>query len=199
LSAVTADLPTKNNAGELMRAIITAIAVILVSLMTVGLSFAQTRSQTSSYNRCAALASQQGLNAKSASGRNFISAACNKARPWSSQTTANAFLSAWIADQRNCHPATTADALGSSGDMSHCARGIVMNCRTAPRHHGQSCAAKVLAAKRRYRALRVRPIARAHCKAFIVSDQQVATQSGAQTRGSIHPTGRRMPERLRAH
>jgi len=56
-----------------MRAIITAIAVVMVSLMAVGLSFAQTRSQTNSYNRCAALASQQGLNPKSASGRNFIS------------------------------------------------------------------------------------------------------------------------------
>lgn len=56
-----------------MRAIITAIAVIMMSLMTVGLSFAQSRVQSSSYNRCAALASQQGLNAKSASGRNFIS------------------------------------------------------------------------------------------------------------------------------
>lgn len=56
-----------------MRAIITAIAVIMVSLMTAGPSFAQSRSQTSSYNRCAGLASQQGLNPKSASGRNFIS------------------------------------------------------------------------------------------------------------------------------
>jgi hypothetical protein len=56
-----------------MHAIITVIAVIVLSLMTAEPSFAQSRSQTSSYNRCAALASQQGLNAKSTRGRNFIS------------------------------------------------------------------------------------------------------------------------------
>jgi len=56
-----------------MRAMITATAVVLVSLVALGPSSAQTRSQTNSYNRCAALAAQQGLNPKRASGRNFIS------------------------------------------------------------------------------------------------------------------------------
>jgi len=56
-----------------MRVVITATAVITVSLMASGLSFAQTWSQTNSYNRCAELAARQGLNTKSASGRTFMS------------------------------------------------------------------------------------------------------------------------------
>lgn len=50
-----------------MRLVVTAIAIVAVSLMAQGLSFAQTK-----YNRCVELASQQGLNTKSASGRKFI-------------------------------------------------------------------------------------------------------------------------------
>ena len=51
-----------------MRAIIAAVAVFVMSLMASEPGF----SQTNSYNRCAQLASQQGLRAKSASGRRFI-------------------------------------------------------------------------------------------------------------------------------
>ena len=56
-----------------MRIISTATAVIAVSLMVLGLSLAQTWSQTNSYDRCVELAWQQGLSAKSRSGRAFIS------------------------------------------------------------------------------------------------------------------------------
>ncbi len=56
-----------------MRVIMTATALAAVSLMALGLSSTETASQTSKYNRCAELASQQGLKAKSASGRKFIS------------------------------------------------------------------------------------------------------------------------------
>jgi len=51
-----------------MHVMATAAVVVAVSLMAQGLSFAQ----IGSYNRCAELASRQGLNAKSASGRKFI-------------------------------------------------------------------------------------------------------------------------------
>jgi hypothetical protein len=51
-----------------MRIIIAAAAIVAVSLMTLGSSLAQ----TGRYNRCVALASQQGLSAKSASGRRYI-------------------------------------------------------------------------------------------------------------------------------
>jgi hypothetical protein len=57
-----------------MRVTITATAaVVTVSLLASGLSFAQTGSQTNRYNRCVELASRQGLSAKSASGRKFVS------------------------------------------------------------------------------------------------------------------------------
>jgi hypothetical protein len=62
-----------------MRVIFTATAVVTVSLMASGLSFAQTGSQTNRYNRCVELASQQGLNAKSASGRKFMSRCMQRA------------------------------------------------------------------------------------------------------------------------
>jgi hypothetical protein len=55
-----------------MRIAITGTTVIAVSLMTLGLSFAQPWSQTNTYNRCAELAARQGLNLKSASGRRFV-------------------------------------------------------------------------------------------------------------------------------
>jgi len=52
-----------------MRVLITTSTIVAVTtLMTLGLSFAQ----TSRYNRCVGLASQQGLSAKSASGRRYI-------------------------------------------------------------------------------------------------------------------------------
>jgi hypothetical protein len=50
-----------------MRAIIATAAVAALLSMAVGPSYAQ-----SSYNRCVQRASQQGLSAKSASGRKFI-------------------------------------------------------------------------------------------------------------------------------
>ena len=49
-----------------MRAIITVTAFITVSLMALESSFAQAWSQINRYNRCVALASRQGLSAKSA-------------------------------------------------------------------------------------------------------------------------------------
>ena len=52
-----------------MRITITAIAFVAMSLVAIELSYAQTRS---TYNRCAELASQQGLSTRSASGRRFI-------------------------------------------------------------------------------------------------------------------------------
>jgi hypothetical protein len=52
-----------------MRAIIVAIAVIVVSVIDVAPGHAQSRAQ---YNRCAQLASQQGHSAKSTKGRRFI-------------------------------------------------------------------------------------------------------------------------------
>lgn len=55
-----------------MRTIIAATAVVVVSLMALGLSFAQSWSQPNSYNRCVELASRQGLGAKSRNGRAFI-------------------------------------------------------------------------------------------------------------------------------
>jgi len=56
-----------------MRVIVTATAVIIVvSSMLVGMGFAQPWSQASRYNQCVDLASQQGLNAKSKSGRRFV-------------------------------------------------------------------------------------------------------------------------------
>lgn len=64
-----------------MRIIITATAVVAVSLMVLGLSFAQTWSQTNSYHRCVELASQQGLSSKSKSGRAFV-ARCMQRRPY---------------------------------------------------------------------------------------------------------------------
>ena len=51
-----------------MRVIFTATVIMAVSLMGVAPGFAQ----TSKYNRCAELASRQGLSTKSASGRKFI-------------------------------------------------------------------------------------------------------------------------------
>ena len=50
-----------------MRVIIATAAVAALLAMTVEPSYSQ-----SSYNRCVQLASQQGLNAKSASGRKFV-------------------------------------------------------------------------------------------------------------------------------
>ncbi len=55
-----------------MRIIITATAVVAVSLAAAGLSSTQTWSQTGTYNRCVELAARQGLKAKTASGRRFI-------------------------------------------------------------------------------------------------------------------------------
>jgi hypothetical protein len=54
-----------------MRIIITATAVVALSLLVQGLGLTQAGAQTS-YNRCVELASRQGLKAKSASGRKFI-------------------------------------------------------------------------------------------------------------------------------
>jgi hypothetical protein len=52
-----------------MRVLITTSTIVAVTtLMTLGLSFAQ----TGRYNRCVELASQHGLSAKSASGRKYI-------------------------------------------------------------------------------------------------------------------------------
>jgi hypothetical protein len=64
---------------KVMRIIIAAIAVAMVSLAALGLSFAQTWSQPNSYNRCVELASRQGLGAKSRSGRAFISRCMQRA------------------------------------------------------------------------------------------------------------------------
>jgi hypothetical protein len=50
-----------------MRAIIATAAIAALLSMAIGPSYAQ-----SSYNRCVQRASQQGLSAKSASGRKFI-------------------------------------------------------------------------------------------------------------------------------
>ena len=53
-----------------MRAIIALTAVfVAVTLVALGPSHAQSKAQ---YNRCAQLASKQGLTAKSAKGRRFI-------------------------------------------------------------------------------------------------------------------------------
>ncbi len=52
--------------------IVTAAAVVAVSLVAPGSSFAQFASQASKYNRCVELASRQGLRTKSASGRRFM-------------------------------------------------------------------------------------------------------------------------------
>jgi hypothetical protein len=55
-----------------MRIIITVAAVVSLGIVAQGLSFAQSGSQRGQHSRCAQLASQQGLSAKSASGRKFI-------------------------------------------------------------------------------------------------------------------------------
>ena len=57
--------------------IITATAVAIVSLMVLGLSFAQTWSPTNNYDRCVGLAKWEGLDVKSAKGRASFHAACN--------------------------------------------------------------------------------------------------------------------------
>jgi hypothetical protein len=58
---------------NIMRTVIAATAIVMVSLIALGQGFAQTWSQPYSYDRCAALASRQGLSANSRSGRAFIS------------------------------------------------------------------------------------------------------------------------------
>jgi hypothetical protein len=58
---------------KIMRTIIAATAIVMVSVMALGLSFAQTWSQPNSYGRCVELAARQGLRAKSRSGRAYIS------------------------------------------------------------------------------------------------------------------------------
>lgn len=64
-----------------MRTIIAATAIVMVSVMALGLGFAQNWSQPNSYSRCVELAAWQGLSAKSRSGRAFISR-CMQRRPY---------------------------------------------------------------------------------------------------------------------
>jgi hypothetical protein len=63
----------QNNKQErTMRVMITATAVVAVSLVALGQSTAQTRSQPNKYNQCVELASRLGFNVKSAQGRKFM-------------------------------------------------------------------------------------------------------------------------------
>jgi hypothetical protein len=56
-----------------MRVTITAATVAIASLMVLGFSYAQTRSQSGNYQRCVGLANWEGLDTKSAKGRAFMS------------------------------------------------------------------------------------------------------------------------------
>jgi hypothetical protein len=56
----------------IIAVIIAAVIATAANLLFPGSSFAQTGWQSNNYNRCAALASQQGLNPKSKSGRRFV-------------------------------------------------------------------------------------------------------------------------------
>jgi hypothetical protein len=56
-------------------------AVIVLSLMTQGLGFAQPGWRTSAYDRCVDLASRQGLNPRSASGRKFVNRCVQRDTP----------------------------------------------------------------------------------------------------------------------
>ena len=75
-----------------MRVIIAVAAFITVSLFALELSSTQAWSQTNSYNRCAQLARQQGLNPQSSSGRRYVNRCMQRGRSGSQPTY----------DQRNC-------------------------------------------------------------------------------------------------
>jgi hypothetical protein len=54
-----------------MRTSVAAVIVLLI-LMASGLAFAQSGWRANTYQRCAELASREGLNVKSSSGRRFV-------------------------------------------------------------------------------------------------------------------------------
>ncbi|MBX9774484.1 MAG: hypothetical protein K2Y71_08715 [Xanthobacteraceae bacterium] len=55
-----------------ITAAIVATAIAITILMVSGLSFAQSGWRKNTYQRCVELASQQGVNVKSASGRRYV-------------------------------------------------------------------------------------------------------------------------------